>query len=267
LAPALSDFDPRIALVGLVVGLLVGISGVGGGSLVTPLLVLALGVKPAIAVGTDLLYSVPTKLLGALVHHRQGTVDWRVTRLLTLGGLPAAVAGLALLALLQRYGGTDAVNAALRHVLAVMLAVAALAIVVKPLLGRRQARRVEQRPQEQPADSAWRIVALRAGLGVFVSLTSIGSGSLTVPLLYFLLPALPLRRLVGADVAFAAILIPVAAAGHWQLGHVNVGLAANLALGSLPGVAVGSRLCARVPDLWFRPALAGILLFAGSKLV
>lgn len=266
MAPLLPALDPRIALVGLVVGLLVGLSGVGGGSLVTPLLVLALGVKPAIAVGTDLLYSVPTKLLGAFVHHRQGTVDWRVTRLLTLGGLPAAALGLTALAALQQHNGIAAVNGALRHILAGMLALAALAVVAKPLLARRQARRAAaDRPAA--ADPAWRVVTLGAVVGFFVSLTSIGSGSLTVPLLALLLPALPLRRLVGADVAFAAILIPVAAAGHWQLGHVDVRLAANLALGSLPGVAIGSRLCARVPDVWFRPALAGVLLFAGSKLL
>lgn len=262
----LQSVDPRIVLVGLVVGTLVGLSGVGGGSLVTPLLVLALGIKPAIAVGTDLLYSVPTKLLGAIVHHRQGTVDWRVVRYLVLGGIPAAVAGLVALAYLQGHVGLDGVNAMLRHALAVMLFLASVAVLVRPLL----ARWVKQ--ADGAVDGAWtpggvaRIVALGAVVGFLVSLTSIGSGSLTVPLLYFLLPRLGLRRLVGADVAFAAILIPVAAAGHFQLGHVNVGLAANLVIGSLPGVFIGSRLCARVPEVWFRPALAGALLFAGSKL-
>jgi uncharacterized protein len=258
-------FDPRIALVGLVVGTFVGLSGVGGGSLVTPLLILVLRVNPAIAVGTDLLYSVPTKLVGAIVHHRQGTVEWRVVRLLATGGLPGALLGLAALATLQQRLGLAAVNGALRHALAPMLAIAALAILAKPLLTRRATG--ERADAPWAPDHPGRLVALGALVGLLVSLTSIGSGSLTVPLLYFLVPRLALRRLVGADVAFAALLVPVAAAGHWQLGHVDVGLAANLALGSLPGVVLGSRLCLRVPDVWFRPALAGVLIFAGSRLL
>jgi uncharacterized membrane protein YfcA len=256
--------DPRVALVGLVVGTLVGLSGIGGGSLVTPLLVLALGVKPAIAVGTDLLYSVPTKLLGALVHGRQGTVDWRLARLLVLGGLPGAVGGLVALALLQSRVGLEGANATLRHLLGLMLFLASVSVLLKPLLGRWNTRvATAAEPDHRPGP----IVAVGALVGFLVSLTSIGSGSLTMPLLVFLAPRTELRRLVGADVAFAAILLPVAAAGHLQMGHVDAGLAASLALGSLPGVVLGSRLCARVPTAWFRPALAGVLLFAGSKLV
>src|SRR5579871_2161229 len=130
------SIDPRIALVGLVVGILVGLSGVGGGSLVTPLLVLALGIKPAVAVGTDLLYSVPTKLLGAFVHHRQRTVNWRLVSYLTLGGIPAAVVGLFILATLEGQLGLDAVNAGIKRGLGYMLVLAAVAIVLKPLLSR-----------------------------------------------------------------------------------------------------------------------------------
>lgn len=258
--------DPRIAVVGLVVGTLVGLSGVGGGTLVTPLLILALGVPPAVAVGTDLLYSVPTKLLGAFIHHRQGTVAWRIVRLLALGGIPGALVGLAALAILQHQVGLAAVNMIVRHALAVLLAVASVAILARPLLARR-AGAAPSGGGESAVASPVRVVLLGGVVGLLVSLTSIGSGSLTVPLLYFLVPDLALRRLVGADVAFGAILIPVAAAGHVQLGHTDVQLALNLVLGSLPGVILGSRLCAKVPDVWFRPALAGVLLFAGSKLL
>jgi len=259
--------DPHVALVGLVVGTLVGLSGVGGGSLVTPLLVLVLRVNPAVAVGTDLLYSVPTKILGALVHHRQGTVDWRLVRYLVSGGVPAAVAGLSVLAVLQDHLGMTKVNVALRHGLGVMLLLVSVAIVLKPLMSRWA------RAQDATSAITWtrgaaaRVITLGAVVGFLVSLTSIGSGSLTVPLLFFLLPRLDLRYLVGSDVAFAAILIPVAAAGHLQMGHVDLGLAASLLCGSLPGVVVGSKLCARVPDVWFRPALAGALLFAGTRLI
>lgn len=265
----MADFgiDPRITVVGLVVGTLVGLSGVGGGSLVTPLLVLALGVPPAVAVGTDLLYSVPTKLVGAIIHHRQGTVAWRIVRLLALGGIPGALLGLAALAILQHQVGLAAVNTVVRHALAILLAVASVAILARPLLARRVGSTPSNGDGESAVANPARVVILGGVVGLLVSLTSIGSGSLTVPLLYFLVPGLALRRLVGADVAFGAILIPVAAAGHFQLGHTDLRLAINLVLGSLPGVILGSRLCAKVPDIWFRPALAGVLLFAGSKLL
>jgi uncharacterized membrane protein YfcA len=261
------SIDPRIALVGLVVGLFIGLSGVGGGSLVTPLLVLALGIKPAVAVGTDLLYSVPTKLLGAAVHHRQGTVNWRLVRYLVLGGIPAAVLGLVVLAVLQSTMGVASVNAALKRALGIMLFVVSVAIVAKPLLARWMRQSDQDDAIEWTRGEAVRVAVLGAVVGFLVSLTSIGSGSLTVPMLYFLVPRLGLRRLIGSDVAFGAILIPVAAAGHLQMGHVDMSLAASLLVGSMPGVYAGSKLCARVPDTWFRPALASILVFAGTKLI
>lgn len=126
--------DPRVIMFGLVVGSLVGLSGVGGGALVTPLLVLVLGVPPSVAVGTDLLYSVPTKLLSAVLHHRHGTVDGRLVRLLILGGIPGALLGLVFLVVLQSHIGADSINGALRRLLGAMLFVAAGAIVLKPLL-------------------------------------------------------------------------------------------------------------------------------------
>lgn len=261
------SIDPRIILVGLVVGLLTGLSGVGGGSLVTPLLVLVMGVKPLVAVGTDLLYSVPTKLLGAIVHHRQGTVNWRLVRYLVAGGLPGAVAGLITLAYLERHVGITAVNASLKHGLGFMLIAVSVAIVIKPLLSLRSKKSGAAETTDWSRASVARIMVLGAAVGFLVSLTSIGSGSLTMPLLFFLVPGLGLRRLVGSDVAFSAILIPVATAGQLHMGHVNLGLALSLVTGSLPGVYIGSRLCARVPDTWLRPALAVTLLFAGSKLI
>ncbi len=261
--------DPRIALVGLVVGLLTGLSGVGGGSLVTPLLVLALGVKPLVAVGTDLMYSVPTKLLGAVVHHRQGTVNWRLTRYLVYGGVPASIVALIALSFVEAHIKMSDLSGALKHSLGLMLILVSAAIIIKPLL----ARWTKQTTKEDSVGLDWtpgeigRIVALGAVVGFLVSLTSIGSGALTVPLLFILLPQLGLKKLVGTDVAFAAILIPVATLGHLQMGHVDMGLALSLTVGSLPGVYVGSKLCARFPDVWLRPALAGVLLFAGTKLV
>jgi uncharacterized protein len=256
--------DPRLALIGLVVGLLVGISGVGGSSLMTPLMILVLGVQPLVAIGTDLAYSVPTKLLGALVHGRQGTVDRRTVLRLSAGGLPAAALGLLLLARLRAWLVLDLLNAILRHGLAVLLFVVAVVIVAMPLLSRW---RPLPEARAEVGRSRWGMVALGAVVGFMVSLTSIGSGSLTLPLLYLLAPSLGLRRLVGSDVAFAALLVPIAALGHFAMGGVNLGLTANLLVGSLPGVFIGSKLCKYLPDTWLRPAIAGVLLFAGSRLL
>ncbi len=263
--------DPRLVVVGLVVGLLVGLTGVGGSSILTPLLILTLGVKPLVAVGTDLAYSVPTKLLGALIHRRQGTVEWRVVGLLCVGGLPASLAGLGLLALLRARLGLDTINVALKHGVGALLLIVAVVIVLSPWLRRRQSGR-PLGVTELPAllwtrGTRGGVIALGALVGVLVSLTSIGAGSVTVPVLYLLLPRLGLRRVVGSDVSFAALLIPTVALGHLGMGDVNLGLSLNLLAGSLPGVFIGSKLCARLPDTWLRPAMAGALLFAGTRLV
>jgi uncharacterized protein len=263
--------DPRLALVGLIVGLFVGASGVGGSSLVTPMMILVLGVRPIIAVGTDLAYSVPTKLLGAFVHRGQGTVNWPTVRWLVLGGIPGAVVGLLALAELHARVRLVALNAALQHAVGAMLLLVGGIIVVTPLLARlRHQSSRGLAPAEMPEITGViraRVVMLGAVVGFLVSLTSIGSGSLTLPLLYLLLPHLGLRRLVGTDVVFAAILVPVAALGHLQMGDVNLTLSANLALGALPGVFLGTKLCKYLPDTWLRPAIAGVLVFAGSRLI
>jgi uncharacterized membrane protein YfcA len=261
------NIDPRITLVGLVVGTLVGLSGVGGGSLVTPLLVMVMGIKPIVAVGTDLIYSVPTRIVGATVHHRQGTVNWRLVRYLIYGGLPGTIIGLFILNYLQARIGMDALNAMVKHLLGWILLLVSLAILAKPVLGRFMNQDSSTEGLEWNRGEVARVITLGFVVGFLVSLTSIGSGSLTVPLLYFLVPQLGLRGLVGSDVAFAAIMTPVAAAGHLQMGHVDFGLALSLLLGSVPGVIVGSRFCAFFPDVWLRPMLAGALVFAGTRLV
>ena len=267
--------DARLALIGLVVGVLVGISGVGGSSLMTPLLILVLRVNPLVAVGTDLAYSVPTKLLGALIHGRQGTVDRRLVAALCLGGLPGALLGLGLLVGLRAWLGLAALNAGIKHGVGALLLLTAAAVVLTPLLARRH-KRPHPRPTSPTgvdAGDVWtpgtrrRAVALGGAVGVLVSLTSIGSGAVAVPALVLLLPRLGLRRVVGSDVAFAAALLPLAAAGHAGLGSVNWGLSANLLAGSLPGVFVGSKLCAGLPDRWLRPVVAGTMLWAGASLV
>lgn len=261
--------DPRLALFGLVGGILIGISGVGGGSLMTPLLILVVGVKPLVAIGTDLAYSVPTKLLGAYVHRGQGTVDRRVVLFLGLGGVPGTIAGLVLLRLARMHLGAAQLDEVLRRGIGLLLFLVAMAVLLTPLLARRPGAAASR----SAAGDAWlpQTAATCAGLGALagflVGLTSIGAGSITVPALYLLLPRLGLRRLVGSNVTFAAIIVPVAALVHLRMGNVNPALTANLLVGSLPGVWIGSKLCARLPDSVLRPAIAGALVLAGVRMV
>jgi uncharacterized protein len=257
--------DATIALVGLAVGIFVGISGVGGSSLMTPLLVIVLGMKPVMAIGTDLLYSVPTKLLGASVHRRQGTVDGRTVRFLCYGGIPGAIVGLIAVAALKHAVSLTTLNAVLRHAIGIALFISAIAILASLFVKRR-----DRTPSSEPvwnAATVRRLVACGVIVGFLVSVTSIGSGAVTLPALYMIIPQLGLRRLVGSDVAFAAFLIPVAALGQWSMGNVDLHLVANLLVGSLPGVLIGSKLCARLPEIILRPAVASVLVFAGSRLI
>ncbi|MDQ2817526.1 MAG: sulfite exporter TauE/SafE family protein [Candidatus Eremiobacteraeota bacterium] len=255
--------DWHIALAGLVVGTLVGFSGVGSSSIMMPILILMLRVHPLIAVGTDLAYSLPTKIVGAFVHHRQGTINPKLVLLLAIGGIPGAVVGIVGLGYVKQHVSLDQLNAWLKHFLAVLMFVIAAIIIVSQFVKRRRAEGkgwVPLRPR------AHIIMALGAVVGFLVSVTSIGAGSLTLTALLFILPSARLQSLVGSDVAFAALIIPVAAFGHFTLGSIDFHLTTNLLLGSVPGVIVGSKLCTRLPDKVVRPAIAGMMVIAGSRM-
>lgn len=255
--------DLAIVAVGLIAGICIGISGVGGGSLTTPLLIIIAGVKPLIAVGTDLVYSVPTKLLGAYIHKGQKTIDKSVVRALCLGGIPGALVGVAVLIWAEHLLPLRVINAYVRHGVGIALFVSAVALVATPFLRRGT---VDDNVSD-PRKPFPRLVAIGAVVGFVVSLTSIGSGALTLPLLYAVLPVIALRTLVGSDVAFAAWLIPVAALGHLAIGNVDWHLCVNLLVGSLPGVYIGSKFCRWIPDTYLRPTVATILIFAGTRLI
>jgi uncharacterized membrane protein YfcA len=253
--------DYRVALGGLLVGTFVGLSGVGGSSLMMPILVLFLGVSPLIAVGTDLAYSVPTKILGAVVHARQGTVNPKLVMVLCAGGVPGAILGLVSLSFLKAHISIDQLNLILKHVIGSLLIVIAIAIIVTQIIARqRSATWVPMRPK------AHLIFAIGLVVGFLVSVTSIGAGSITLTALALILPRLRLQELVGSDVAFAAIIVPIAATGHLSLGSISWPLTLTLLLGSLPGVYIGSRLCALLPIQYLRPAMAGVLILAGARL-
>jgi len=257
-------FNPLLPLSGFAVGLLVGLTGVGGGSLMTPLLILLFGFKPATAVGTDLLYAALTKSGGSWVHHRHGNVDWALAGRLALGSVPAAGLTLLLLARLdvQGQGGTELISLGLG--IALLLTSASL-IFRRRLLNL--ARRRSANAGFLQRYVAGLTVVVGAIVGVLVTLSSVGAGALGVTALTFLYPNLATRRLVGSDIAHAVPLTFVAGLGHWWLGTVDVALLAALLVGSLPGIALGAHFAARVPERALRGLLASVLLLIGGKLI
>ena len=257
-------FNPLLPLSGFAVGMLVGLTGVGGGSLMTPLLVLLFGFKPATAVGTDLLYAAITKSGGSWVHHRHDNIDWTITKRLALGSVPAAGLTLLLLAQLgiQGHGATGLISVVLG--IALLLTAASLIFRQRLLdLAKRRSTSADF-PQHHVTGLT---VAVGAVVGVLVTISSVGAGALGVTALTFLYPQLATRRIVGSDIAHAVPLTLVAGLGHWWLGTVDVVLLASLLIGSLPGIALGAHFAARVPERRLRTLLASVLLLIGGKLI
>ena len=254
--------NPLYSIAGVLVGILVGLTGVGGGSLMTPLLVLAFGFHPATAVGTDLLYAAGTKTVGTTVHGWRGTVDWRVVGRLAIGSLPAT--GVTLLAL----GHLGERSAAVDHTITVMLGATLVLTAVATLFRARLLAWLAPRLEEvEPAPRTGLTVLLGAVLGALVSLTSVGAGALGMTALLVLYPRHPMKRLVGSDIAHAVPLTLLAGVGHWALGSVDLALLASLLVGSVPGIVVGSLLAPRVEERVLRPFLAVTLAIVGTKLL
>ena len=249
---------------GLAVGFLVGLTGVGGGSLMTPLLVLLFGIHPATAVGTDLLYAAATKTAGTLVHGIKGSVDWRITGRLAAGSVPAAAITLLLL---QRYGVHAPGTARLiQMILGSALLITAVSLVFRPQLARLAYKKGQGRPDHPRRTVAWTVLT-GAILGVLVSITSVGAGAIGVTVLLLLYPRLATARIVGSDIAHAVPLTLIAGTGHWLLGSVDWSLLASLLVGSLPGIAIGSLLSSKAPEALLRNVLAATLVLVGAKLV
>lgn len=256
--------DWMYTLSGFGVGLVVGLTGVGGGALMTPLLVLLFGVNPAVAIGTDLWFAAITKLFGMGMHHHKGTVDWAVFRRLCYGSLPASVATTLYMSFAEVSRIRDGV---MLSALGGVLAITAVAMLFKERLhafGRSQ--RVEFPQSFKKAQPALTVLA-GALLGILVTLTSIGAGALGATLLLYLYPLrLTANKLVGTDIAHAIPLAVVAGSGHLLAGNVNGGLLGLLLLGSIPGVLLGSALGAHMKDGWLRSAVACILAFSAFKM-
>ena len=257
----LSVIEPAWVVSGLGVGLLVGMTGVGGGSLMTPLLIGAFRLSPAVAIGTDLWFAAITKSGGAWAHYRHGQIDRRIAALLLAGSLPAAVATIALM---HVTGVTRAWAAALTFTLGVALLLTALTVARRNAwraLGARLERRLGGRRR------APLTVLAGALLGVLVSLSSIGAGAIGAALIVLLYPRLPTARLVGTDIAHAVPLTLAAGIGHASLGHVEWSLLAALLAGSLPGIWTGAQLAHALPERAVRLLLCGSLVTAGLKLI
>jgi uncharacterized protein len=246
---------------GFVVGVLVGLTGVGGGALMTPLLISTFGVAPPVAVGTDLLYASITKTAGGWRHHLADHVDWPVMWRLAAGSLPAAAVVLAVMALLPE-NSTTALAHWIRMGLVVALPLSGLAIVLYPFVTRES-------PSNDLGDLPPRAVPtvlFGVLLGLLVTVTSVGAGAIGVTVLAALYPMLPAKRLVGTDIAHAVPLTLVGGLGHFGLGNVDVGLLLALLGGSIPGILIGARLAGLVPEWLLRPILAVTLCYAAWAL-
>ncbi|MBC7199990.1 MAG: sulfite exporter TauE/SafE family protein [Pseudomonas balearica] len=251
-------------IAGLVVGFIVGMTGVGGGSLMTPIL-LWFGVNPAAAVGTDLLYAAITKAGGVWVHQKNRNIDWGITGWLALGSLPAA--GLTLWFLQWLQADQEALNAVIKQSLGVVLVFTALAVLFKRRLLDIAARLSGSKKRLTARRLSGLTVLVGAVLGAMVTLTSIGAGALGTVALFFLYPLLTTRRLVGTEIAHAVPLTLVAGLGHAGMGNMDWTILAYLLMGSLPGIYFGSHLSGRVSDEVLRPCLAIMLAAIGYKLI
>jgi uncharacterized membrane protein YfcA len=257
-----SSIDPGFAISGFVVGALVGMTGVGGGSLMTPLLILMFGIHPATAVGTDLLYASATKTVGTAVHGVSRTVDWRVVARLALGSVPMTAVTLMFLSYLGT--GTNTVNTLVTTVLAFALFATALVLIFRRRIIERYSEHLGRVSSRQTHNMT---IAMGALLGVLVSISSVGAGAIGVTALILLYPHLPMARIVGSDIAHAVPLTLIAGMGHWWLGLTDLGLLSSLLVGSIPGIIIGSYAAPRIPDAALRYILAGTLLLVGGRLV
>lgn len=254
--------SPAYVFSGLLVGVLVGLTGVGGGSLMTPLLMLLFGIHPSTAVGTDLLFAAATKTVGSAVHGAAGAIEWRVVGRLALGSVPTTA--LTLVALRHFGPGGHAEAAVISTVLGAALVLTSIAVLFRPQIQRFSAAHIGS---PGPVLAARLTVAMGAVLGVLVSVSSVGAGALGVTALILLYRDMKLQNVVASDIAHAVPLTLVAGMGHWYMGHVSFPLLASLLTGSIPGIIAGSLLTRSVAETVLRPVLAAVLALVGLRML
>jgi uncharacterized membrane protein YfcA len=253
--------DPLYSISGFAVGFLVGLTGVGGGSLMTPLLILLFGIHPATAVGTDLLYAAATKTGGSLVHGLARSIHWPVVARLACGSLPASILTLALLWQLNLNG--EVARSLINLVLCGALFLTAAALIFRHAIMNRYRNLFDG---FSPTSTSLITVMVGVVLGVLVSISSVGAGAVGVTALLLLYPRLPMVRIIGSDIAHAVPLTLVAGTGHWIAGAVDWHLMGSLLVGSLPGILIGSYSAIRVPETALRLVLATTLIVVATKL-
>ena len=257
--------DISFTFAGFIVGFIIGLTGVGGGSLMTPILVLVFSIKPAIAVGTDLLYAAITKGGGIFSHHKQGSIDWRIVRLLSMGSIPATLSAVFILQQLASRGINY--ESIITSTLSIALILTSLVILFKSQLqslGKTepfQFIRIIHRKLCAPMT-----ILAGAIIGILVTLSSVGAGALGAAVLFFLYPRLSTVRIVGTDLAHAVPITAIAGLGHWHLGSVDFQLLLSLVIGSLPGIYLGSHIGLHLPEKFMRLLLAFMLLLIGGRL-
>ncbi|QRM55502.1 sulfite exporter TauE/SafE family protein [Sinorhizobium sp. BG8] len=260
-----SSFNPLFSVSGFFVGLLVGVTGVGGGSLMTPLLVLLFGIHPVTAVGTDLLYAAITKTVGTAVHGKNKTIDWKIVRLLSFGSLPATAITLWILSGVDRrsIGAVQTITVSLGYV----LIVTALLLLFRGKIVAWARYRLRDRKLVDPRNLAFATIALGLILGTLVTMTSVGAGAIGVTVLLALYPAMSIRSIVGSDIVHAVPLTLAGGLGYWLIGEVDWMMLASLLIGSVPGIIVGSHFGPRLPDRIVGIVLAITLTLVGVKLI
>ena len=253
-------------IAGLAVGFIVGMTGVGGGSLMTPIL-LHFGITPVNAVGTDLLYAAITKANGVLVHQKKRNVDWSITVRLACGSVPAAVLTLIAFRVFQSHGPTRAADQLITYSLGAALLITSVAILFKQALLDWSHRNDVFLTRMSERQRHVATVGIGFALGIIVSITSIGAGALGTMALFLVYPLLPTSKLVGTEIAHAVPLTLIAGLGHASAGNADFLLLGNLLVGSLPGIWLGSHAAGAVPEKVLRPILAAMLVYAGIKLL
>ncbi len=274
--------DYRISLVGLLIGFLVGLTGMGGGSLLAPIMILFFRIPPVWAVGTDIAYSTVTKALGSVIHIRQKNVNFKVALWLACGSVPATLLSVGLVQYIRKHYGA-VVNGVILHALGFTLVLVAVMLVLKPFILRYfNQRRMEKQKQEAligemsstERSKNWEkryrpIVTAMVGavVGFLVGLTSVGSGTLIIVSIAFLFPRLTSKELVGTDIFQAFMLLASGAIAYIVAGTINWPIVGMLLIGSLPGVYLGSKSSKFIPERYMRPVLATVLAISGLKLI
>ncbi len=262
MASILGAINIAYVLSGFLVGFLVGLTGVGGGSLMTPLLILLFGIAPEKAVATDLIYASITKTGGSLVHAFNDTIDWRIVLRLASGSLPASIITL----LTFHYLGVEShgVNALITRVLGVALLLTATSLILRPWLLRIYSTRLESMSE---VNTRRYTIITGVVLGALVTMSSVGAGAIGVTALILLYPKVPIVRIAGSDIAHAVPLTLVAGVGHILGGSINTSMLLSLLLGSIPGIVIASGFAPRLPDTALRLLLAATLILVAVKLL